>query len=1068
MSEIPVCFIIDDSYTLPALVAIRSMFLNSDPETNYKVFVLVPADFTDRSRQAFLELDPEIKLIDLPENNVYRSVSKGKRHVSTTALYKFDLAELFSQYEKLLYLDADILVLKDLSELFLTDIEDYYLAAVESFSVKFFFPECLEQLQLEHHFNSGIMLLNLKRMRDDHIREKLIDHKLHGWNLFMDQDALNAVLGKNAGCRFLPVYYNLMFTSLYRFSAGELCRLYGIPEEKTFTDLCLKSSILHFNSAEKPWIYNNTWKNELWLYYYKWLPLTLQKQFALNQCPKPKPKLIDDRELSPEFFEMLTKKHALKTVAKCTDPGDYSFEGPLMSIIVPVLNTARYLSQCLESILSQSYPFFEVLCIDGGSSDDSVRILENYKEKDGRIRLELAKSDSAGAARNKGLELAKGKYAVFIDSDDYVDKDFLKCLAENIRENAADIICFPCYLYDDPNTRLKPGEYFLNKSIVSKYKTFSRKDIPDNLYRFSSQQVISRVYNLDFIRKNGLHFQNFPCFDELFFTFVSLYKAECISWVKQPLYYHRNRVSSKNIFRWKHAAFLFKALESSYETLSADSCPPEIINGLCSSAVDMIYNIILSLDHPKTRETVFESLAEDKFYFLLSFIRNTEKLSGASKNQAEMLRGGYDAWLLRKNDPDTEITSVIAAETGSIPLVSVIMPVFQSEKYLAESLASVLEQSFQKFELICIDDGSTDRSLQILSDTAKSDPRIRVFRQEHAGVSTARNNGIRNARGKYIYFMDSDDLLNPEALEVLYKEAESRDTDALFFDAEAFYDENCTEAETWFRPRYGRSFQYPAVIGGEDLFVQFIQNREFVVTVWMAFYKRSLIVDKNLQFYPGIIHSDNLFYYQAIISAEKAGYLNKKLYSRRIRPNSIMTAPVGFLSPYSYFVVGCEMLRFLYMYSDTLKEQTRVCSSLRIKSMIDASRSEFRTLSDYEKGKLFLLKEDFSLFRSLIADPSNHLQQKLALERKNKELQTMQKELTNKYEKSLAEQKVIYQASLKKKENQYNREIKSKDRKIADMQTELDGLYKSASWKVGNLLIRPAHFIKTIMKKLTK
>ena len=80
----------------------------------------------------------------------------------------------------------------------------------------------------------------------------------------------------------------------------------------------------------------------------------------------------------------------------------------------------------------------------------------------------------------------------------------------------------------------------------------------------------------------------------------------------------------------------------------------------------------------------------------------------------------------------------------------------------------------------------------------------------------------------------------------------------------------------------------------------------------------------------------------------------------------------------------------------------------------------------------------------------------------------MQKELTNKYEKSLAEQKVIYQASLKKKEKQYNREIKSKDRKIADMQTELDGLYKSASWKVGNLLIRPAHFIKTIMKKLTK
>ena len=104
-----------------------------------------------------------------------------------------------------------------------------------------------------------------------------------------------------------------------------------------------------------------------------------------------------------------------------------------------------------------------------------------------------------------------------------------------------------------------------------------------------------------------------------------------------------------------------------------------------------------------------------------------------------------------------------------VPAISVIMPVYNAQRYLGETIASLQAQTFADFEVICVDDGSTDDSMAILDQVIAQDPRFRVVNQENAGAGAARNKGFTHARGEYAIFLDSDDLFSPKLLEKLYQ-----------------------------------------------------------------------------------------------------------------------------------------------------------------------------------------------------------------------------------------------------------------------------------------------------------
>ena len=119
-------------------------------------------------------------------------------------------------------------------------------------------------------------------------------------------------------------------------------------------------------------------------------------------------------------------------------------EKDLISVIVPVYNIEKYLPRCIDSILDQTYKNWEAIFVNDGSTDNSLKILEEYKKSDGRIKIIDKKNAGSGAARNDGIETSKGKYIAFLDSDDWYEEDFLEKLYNNLIENSSDVsMCNP-------------------------------------------------------------------------------------------------------------------------------------------------------------------------------------------------------------------------------------------------------------------------------------------------------------------------------------------------------------------------------------------------------------------------------------------------------------------------------------------------------------------------------------------------------------------------------------------------------------------------------------------------
>ena len=127
--------------------------------------------------------------------------------------------------------------------------------------------------------------------------------------------------------------------------------------------------------------------------------------------------------------------------------------------------------------------------------------------------------------------------------------------------------------------------------------------------------------------------------------------------------------------------------------------------------------------------------------------------------------------------------------SSTVPLVSVIVPVYNSAKYLVECLDSILNQTLTEIEVICIDDGSTDESLRILERYASCDSRVHILKQENKGAGAARNLGLAVAKGKYLSFLDSDDLFYPNMLKHAYLNAEKYSSDIVIFSYNKFFEE---------------------------------------------------------------------------------------------------------------------------------------------------------------------------------------------------------------------------------------------------------------------------------------
>lgn len=222
--------------------------------------------------------------------------------------------------------------------------------------------------------------------------------------------------------------------------------------------------------------------------------------------------------------------------------------------------------------------------------------------------------------------------------------------------------------------------------------------------------------------------------------------------------------------------------------------------------------------------------------------------------------------------------------------VSVIIPVYNVEPYLSACLDSVCHQTLRDIEIICINDGSTDRSLDILQCYAERDSRIQVYSQENRGPGEARNAGIYRAHGEYIQFVDSDDMLEPDALLYAYEKAKAEKLDVFAFDAHAVFDSAEMETEKGaYRTYYPRPDRYRNITPGEAFFTRQILDGKFIMQPCCQLIMRKFLLKSGVRFIPGILQEDNAFTVEMLLHAQRVSHENRPFYIRRVRPGSIMT-----------------------------------------------------------------------------------------------------------------------------------------------------------------------------------
>ena len=218
--------------------------------------------------------------------------------------------------------------------------------------------------------------------------------------------------------------------------------------------------------------------------------------------------------------------------------------------------------------------------------------------------------------------------------------------------------------------------------------------------------------------------------------------------------------------------------------------------------------------------------------------------------------------------------------------LSIIVPVYNVEKYIVRCMDSILNQNLTDYEIIVINDGTQDSSMDYVREKSRHHRNIIILEQENKGLSAARNAGIECARGEYLMFCDSDDEIMPNCLRGLYKEAKSSRLDMLLYDADTIYDESNVIGRG---NGYKRVKVSDNIMQGGEMLKELLDNNEYCTSACLYLIRREFINQKKLRFQEGIIHEDELFTPMVLTYAVRTAHRKYPIYVRHLRNQSITT-----------------------------------------------------------------------------------------------------------------------------------------------------------------------------------
>ncbi len=216
-----------------------------------------------------------------------------------------------------------------------------------------------------------------------------------------------------------------------------------------------------------------------------------------------------------------------------------------VSVIVPVYNEEKYLERCLDSICSQTLREIEIICVDDGSTDQSLQILESFAKKDSRIKILAQKNQFAGTARNHGMEYATGEYLSFLDADDYFKEDMLEKMYQNAMQSSSDIVICRYAEYCENTGKTKNVDWTYADSFLETKTEFSGSLLKHaGIFQVTKGWTWDKLFRTEFVEQCGYKFPGFRSSEDGFFVFMLLARAQKISYIDNIFVIHR--VNNKN------------------------------------------------------------------------------------------------------------------------------------------------------------------------------------------------------------------------------------------------------------------------------------------------------------------------------------------------------------------------------------------------------------------------------------------------------------------------------------------------------------------------------------------
>ena len=233
-----------------------------------------------------------------------------------------------------------------------------------------------------------------------------------------------------------------------------------------------------------------------------------------------------------------------------------------ISVIIPVYNVEKYLPACLDSIVSQTLGDIEILCVNDGSTDSSRQILEEYQKNDKRICIFDKENGGQGSARNYGLKSAGGEYVIFVDSDDWLEKDALEKIYRKIKNDDSDILLFNANIHHQKNNILTKYNYVKPYYNLFKNTPFCPEEAKDVL--FLPAAYLFKAYKTEFLKKCNYHYSENKFWEDHLPHITALSSANKISVLNEYIYnYRKNALSSTaNAYKYSDTVFsIFRECE---------------------------------------------------------------------------------------------------------------------------------------------------------------------------------------------------------------------------------------------------------------------------------------------------------------------------------------------------------------------------------------------------------------------------------------------------------------------------------------------------------------------------